>query len=578
MRPASSSTLAGRAGSNELTQHQVIIVGGGPVGLTLAVDLGQRGVDCLLIDKRPEPAFLPKMERCNPRTMEIFRRLGVAEEIRDAGYPVELPLDGFLVTSLVEPPLMRNNRPSVVEMRERDRRRSDGRAPAEPYQVISQYTLEPLLKSIAERTPGVTVRFGCELVSFEESADRVSLVVRGSDGNEETLVAQFLAGCDGASSDVRQGLGYQLEGDPNVGEQTQALFRCDDLYERIPIGQGEHYHVADDRWTFLIVQDDLKHFTLHSRVDDESDMPRLFERIAGMPIDYETLFVGRWTMRLMLADRYASRRVFLAGDSAHLVTPIAGLGMNTGIGDATDLAWKLAGTLQGWGGPALLASYEAERRPVGARNVAASRRAYEARLVWRDMCAEIVGDGADVDDEQRARLGEVALAQQVKGSDITGIIQGYRYLGSPIIARDPDDDGSDQASYEYIATARPGARLPNVWLDDGLPIQDRCGRGYTLISCNGDNAALLPLANAFAELSCPVELLDLDSSPEAGAIYEANYLLLRPDLHVAWRGNELPDEPAALARLVTGNSQCPPSPATGAGQASLRVGSRRASR
>ncbi len=537
-----------------MTQHQVIIVGGGPVGLTLAIDLGQRGVDCLLIDKRPEPAFLPKMERCNPRTMEIFRRLGVAEEVRAAGYPVGLPLDGFLVTSLVDPPLMRNSRPSVVEMKQKDRRRSDGTAPAEPYQVISQYTLEPLLKSVAERTPGVTVRFGCELVSFEELADHVSLTIREADGQEQRLTAEYLAGCDGASSEVRRGLGYQLEGDANVGEQTQALFRCDDLYERIPIGQGEHYHVADDRWTFLIVQDDLKHFTLHSRVDDESEMPGLFERVAGMPIDYETLHVGSWTMRLMLADRYASRRVFLAGDSAHLVTPIGGLGMNTGIGDATDLAWKLAGTLRGWGGPGLLASYEPERRPIGARNVAASRRAYEARVVWRDMCAAIVGDGADIDDEQRARLGEVALAQQVKGSDISGIIQGYRYLRSPIIAHERDD-GSDQTSYEYIATARPGARLPNVWLQDGLPMQDRCARDYTLISCSGNAAALQPLAGAFADFSCPVELLDLHASPQAGAIYEANYLLLRPDLHIAWRGNEPPEDPATLARLVTGNGE-----------------------
>jgi 2-polyprenyl-6-methoxyphenol hydroxylase-like FAD-dependent oxidoreductase len=538
-----------------MDEHQVVIVGGGPVGLTLAIDLGQRGIDCLLIDKRPAPAFLPKMERCNPRTMEIFRRLGVAEQVRAAGYPVDLPLDGFLVTSLVDAPLMRNSRPSVEEMKERDRRCNDGAAPAEPYQVISQYTLEPLLKSIAERTSNVRVRFGCELLSFEERPDHVVLKVRDTEAGDRTIRAGYVAGCDGASSAVRRGLGYELVGDANVGEQTQALFRCDDLYERIAIGKGEHYHVADDHWTFLIVQDDLRHFTLHSRVDDDAEMPALFERVVGMPIEYETLYIGRWTMRLMLADAYGSSRVFLAGDAAHLVTPIAGLGMNTGIGDAADLAWKLAATLQGWGGAGLLASYEYERRQIGARNVAASRRAYEARLVWRDLCADIVGGAAELGEGQRARLGEIALEQQVKGSDIRGIIQGYRYLRSSVIAYEPGDDGSDQDSYDYDPRARPGARLPNIWLGNASPVQDDCGPGFTVIDCGGDAAPLRPVLSAFSDLSCPASVLDLSASADAARVYESRYLLVRPDLHVAWRGEEPPRNPDALVKLVTGGQQ-----------------------
>lgn len=534
-------------------RHQVVIVGGGPVGLTLAIDLGQRGVECLLIDRRPQPLFLPKMERCNPRTMEIFRRLGIADEIRAAGYPLDLPLDGLLVTSLVEEPLMHNRRPSVLEMRERARLTHDGSAPAEPYQVISQYTLEPLLKTVAERTPGVTVRFGCELVAFLEHEDEVEVTVRDVDGTQRSVCTTFLVGCDGASSDVRRGLGYRLEGEPNVGEQTQALFYCEDLFERIPIAKGEHYHVADDRWTFLIVQDDLRHFTLHSRVDDEREMPALFERVAGMPITYETLYVGRWTMRLMLADRYGSRRVFLAGDAAHLVTPIGGLGMNTGIGDATDLAWKLAGAVHGWAGPGLLSSYETERRAIGERNVHAAKRAYKARVVWRDMCAQGVDDGGLDGADRRARLGEVALAQQQKGSDISGIILGYRYLRSPIVISEPGDDGADQDGYEYVPTSRPGARLPNVWMSDGAPIQDHLGPGYTLLHCHPGAVDGQDLADAFDALGSPMEIRDVGDLPAANDVYEKPYVLVRPDLHVAWRGDAPPRDPSALARTVTGH-------------------------
>jgi 2-polyprenyl-6-methoxyphenol hydroxylase-like FAD-dependent oxidoreductase len=540
-----------------MCEHPVLIVGGGPVGLTLAIDLGQQGIECLLIDKRPEPSFLPKMERCHSRSMEHFRRLGIADAVRKVGYPKELPLDAFLVRSLAEPAIAQLQVPSVVEARKQSEQANDGRFPAEPYQIVSQYALEPLLKSTAENVRGVTVRFGCELLSFEEHEDKVVARVRDLDGREESITSRYLVGCDGGSSTVRTGLGFRLEGQANLGEQMQALFHCEELFDRFATGRGAHYYRADDQWTFLITQGDTRHFSLHAMIDDESAMPALFESMVGMPVSYKTLYVGKWTMRRMLSNRYASKRVFLAGDSAHLVTPNGGLGMNTGIGDAIDLAWKLAGTLKGWGGEGLLATYEFERRLIGERNVKASQRAFEARLVWRDRCAAECSAVMESNDQAaRTRLGQVWLDEHTKGASLAGlggIILGYRYLKSPIISYESDDDGADQTSHQYIPTTRPGARIPHLWLKDGSAVQDHLRGGYALITCAPRTAGLEKLGEAFRSLRCPFQVLDVSEVPHAREIYARDYLLLRPDLHVAWRGNSAPADPAGLAAVVTGH-------------------------
>jgi FAD binding domain len=283
----------------------------------------------------------------------------------------------------------------------------------------------------------------------------------------------------------------------------------------------------------------------------------LFENMVGMPASYKTLYVGKWTMRRLLSNRYASKRTFLAGDSAHLVTPNGGLGMNTGIGDAIDLAWKLAGTLQGWGGAGLLASYEVERRLIGERNVKASQRAFEARLIWRDRCAaECSAVMGSNDQDARMRLGQVWLEEHTKGASLAGlggIILGYRYLGSPIISYESDDDGADQASYAYIPTTRPGARIPHLWLEDGSAVQDHLRGGYALITCAPYAAGLEKLGEAFRSLGCPFQMLDVSEVPHAREIYARDHVLLRPDLHVAWRGNSAPADPARLAAVVTGH-------------------------
>ena len=542
---------------------QVLIVGAGPTGLTLAIDLGRRGVRCTVIEQKEAPQFLPKMERCNARTLEIYRRIGIADQVRAAGLPAQCPMDVFVVLSLTEPPLLHLPYPSVAQAKAQIAATNDGSLPLEPYQLISQYTLEPLLKSIAETLPTVSVRYGCEFLSFAQDQGSVTARVRGtagkssdgksSDDQTSEIQALYLVGCDGGSSVVRKQLGIALQGDGNLLQLRQALYRCDDLYERIPIGKGRHYHVADDHATQLIVQDSTRHFTLHSIVETDADMATMFERTVAMPVDYEMLYVGEWKQNLLLADGYGQGRVFLAGDAVHLMIPTGGLGMNSGVGDAVDLSWKLAAVLQGWGGRNLLPSYEIERRPVGERNVAASRYAALGRRKWRAAYRPNIRDHTSEGAAARAELIRIADVEQRKSNEMIGAELGYRYVGSPLIMEEPGE-GPEYDFREYAPTAWPGARLPHVWLADGIAMQDRIGygHGYTLLRLGSTQVRTEALQRAFAALGAPLQVLDIpDAAPRD--IYRRDFLLLRPDLHVAWRGNEAPREPEQLARVVTGH-------------------------
>src|SRR5215510_13208987 len=490
--------------------YQVLVVGAGPVGLTLAIDLGQRGVQCLLIEQKAAPAKLPKMERCNARTMEIYRRMGIAEQVRRAGLPAHCPMDVFIVTSLMEPPLLHLTYPSVAEAKAAIAACNDGGMPLEPYQLISQYTLEPLLKSIAETTPNVGVRYSCELVSFEQDAQSVTAAVKHLDGSASVISAAYLVGCDGGASTVRKQLGIKLQGESNLLRLYQALYRCDDLYDRIPIGKGRHYHVADNQATFLIVQDDTRHFTLHSIVEKGDDMAAMFEKTVAMPVEYEILYAGPWTQHLLLADKYGEGRVFLAGDSTHLVVPAGGLGMNTGVGDAIDLSWKLAATLQGWGGPGLLASYEIERRQIGARNVAASAFAAHGRRVWRAAYRPNIREDTPEGAETRARLAQIANVEQRKSNEMIGAELGYRYDGSPIIGIEAGE-GPEHQLMEYVPSTWPGTRLPHVWLADDSALHDRLGKGYTLLRLKGTSANTAALERALCATGAPIAVLDIDN-------------------------------------------------------------------
>ena len=531
---------------------EVLIVGAGPVGLTLAVALGQKGVRCTLIERKEAPQFLPKMERCNARTMEIFRRMGLAGKIRAAGLPGDVPMDVYLILAMNEAPLLRLPYPSVAEAKREIDACTDGTLPLEPYQLVSQYTLEPLLKSVAEALPGVTLRYGCELISLAQDASGVTTRILSNNQISE-ITSAYLAGCDGGSSAVRQQLGIGLNGEGKLMQFRQALYRCDELFAKIPIGKGpghgRHYHVADDQATFLIMQDSTRHWTLHAVVERDADMARQFEKTVGVPVKYDMLYVGEWQQNLLLADRYGKGRVFLAGDAVHLMIPTGGLGMNSGVGDAIDLAWKLAATLQGWGGPNLLPSYEIERRQVGERNVAASRYASLGRRKWRSQYRPDIRDDTPEGRATREHLVAVADVEQRKSNEMIGAELGYRYVGSPILCEEPG--GPEHLFREYVPTTWPGARLPHVWLQGHVAIQDRIGHGYTLLRLGGTTEDTSALERSIKARGAPLEVLDI-ADAAARDLYRFDLMLLRPDMHVVWRGNRPPAQPEQLAALATG--------------------------
>ena len=239
-------------------------------------------------------------------------------------------MDVFLALSMAGPPLVHLPYPSVDEATAEIAAHNDGGL-LEPYQLISQYTLEPLLRSIVEKLPSVTVRFGCELVEFSQDATNVTADVRPNGAADETIRASYLVGCDGGSSTVRKQLGIRLQGDGNIRKLRQALFRCDDLYEQIPMGKGRHYHIAEGPlFPFIILQDSTRHWTLHAGASSDTEMAEIFKKALAMPIEFEMLSVNEWTQHLLCAERYGDGRVFIAGDAAHLVIPTGGLGMNTG--------------------------------------------------------------------------------------------------------------------------------------------------------------------------------------------------------------------------------------------------------
>jgi hypothetical protein len=300
------------------------------------------------------------------------------------------------------------------------------------------------------------------------------------------------------------------------------------------------------------MQDSKRYWTLHAAVESDELMKRRFEEAVGVPVRYEMIYCGEWRQNLLLADRYRAGRVLLAGDAVHLVVPAGGLGMNTGVGDAFDLSWKLAATLQGWGGPGLLESYEIERRQVGERNIGASRYALSGYRKWRSQWRSEILDDTEAGRAVRDNLASVASVEQRKVNEMVGAELGYRYVDSPIIDNIPG--GPEHLFREYKPTSWPGARLPHVWLDDGTPIQDRISNdGYTLLCLDG-RAETAAIEKAFGTRGAPFRVLHIASEP-ARATYERDMILLRPDMHVVWRGNNVPEDPTGLAALATGHAR-----------------------
>ncbi|MFO1086912.1 MAG: FAD-dependent monooxygenase [Reyranellaceae bacterium] len=532
-----------------MSTHDVIVVGAGPVGLTLAIDLGRRGVRCLLIERSPTTLPYPKMDRSNARTMEFYRRIGIADRVRALGYPADNPMDVFLTRRLSEPPISVLKFPSVAERRKQIADSPNGAFLLEPYQLVSQNRLEPLLKEVAEGTPNVTVRYGCALEGFTQDDAGVTVEALTVDGAHEQVRAQYVVGCDGGTSTVRKKLGIKLEGQGRIRALVQVIFRSSDLYGKIVTGRGRHYNFVDVDCPTLIAQGCRTEFTLHTSLPAETDFRPVIERLVGFPFTYEISHVIPWHHNLLLAEHYRDRRVFLAGDAIHLVIPSGGLGMNTGVGDAFDLSWKLAGAIHGWGGPGLLDGYERERRPIGRRNVDAAGWAAAGVPIWRSQLTREAWDDTPEGAALRAKLGELFQIGHRRMHGMVGVEAGYSYAGSPLIADEPGNAPEWETS-RYDPKAVPGARIPHMWLADGQAMQDILGDDYTLLDLTG-NADTAALEAAFRARGAPLEVIRRDEARVRG-VYGASLFLLRPDLHIVWRGDAPPNDPARLAALATG--------------------------
>ena len=459
----------------------VLIVGGGPIGLALAAELGWHGVSCLLVEQGDSIVKTPKMNEVNTRSMEFCRRWGIADQVLDTPFPLDWPKDVVFITTLAGYELGRVTRPP------RQIRASE-HSP-ESTQTCSQHWFDPILQRFAGSFPGVELRYRCRFESFVATAHGVTATLRDSDtGETQQVEASYLVGCDGAGSAVRRVLGIALTGQGVLGHAVNMFFRAPGLLDQcgkqpgtffVPIDGGgvwANLRIIDPRnalWR-LMVNETGSDTTLES-VDKEAYL----RRALGRDIAVEWVDLNIWRRQSVLAERYGSGRVFLAGDAVHQVSPTGALGMNTGLGDAVDLGWKLAATLQGWGGAKLLASYDAERRPVGGRAVGSATQFHALQSGW--------GDGLDALDEAsdagialRQRIGETMVNNIGREFRTIGLQLGYRYDGSPICIADGTPTVPDDSEI-YRPSARPGMRAPHAWLLDGRSILDLFGRRFTLL-------------------------------------------------------------------------------------------------
>ena len=519
----------------------VVIAGGGPVGLTLACELAARGVRCTVVERNHTTTQHPKMDITNSRSMELFRRLGLAARLRAAAVPEDHPFDVSWVTTMAGSELHRFRYPSVAEARILIRGRNDGSQPVEPPMRVSQIEIEPVLKRAAEAASGVTVRFGTSFEELEQDADGVTVLIRDAHtGLTERVRCLYLVGCDGGGSLVRQCLDIGLSGESRVMPRFMTHFRSDarPLLQR----WGRAWHYQSPLGT-LIAQNDHDLWTLHSRAPDDSALTTvepsaLLREFLGADIEHRVLVANRWSPHLLVADAYRQGRVLIAGDAAHQYIPTGGYGMNTGIGDACDLGWKLAAVLHRFAGPALLESYEAERRPVGLRNREGSRthnlvRRRIAQLYQEAGIYRGTGSDAAVTDRLAQEISLIGNAE----NESTGIELGYAYSNSPAICADGREDAPDEPGH-YVPSTVPGVRLPNVYLPDGTPLHDHLGRWFTLLAFGTSPSPAIAAAAARRGLPLTVHRFD---DPQLAAVYGQQQLLIRPDQHISWRGQEADD-------------------------------------
>lgn len=538
---------------NTAGRTPVVIVGAGPIGLSLAGDLGWRGVPCILLERGDGKVFQPKMDMVGIRTMEFCRRWGIVEDVENAGYNRDYSQDYAWVSTLHggyefgrEPfPSVRDEAKPEQSPQKRER--------------CPQNFFDPVLTRFAQRSGRVDIRYQTEYLSHEERADGVTVRVRNlATGAGETIECQYLVGCDGGASRVKEQLGIRMSGTPALTYTTNAIIECEGLeglhekkpgYRYIFIGpEGTWSTVVAingrNWWRFSIVGDGTM------RTLSEEEVAVAFRRAVGRD-DFEFRIVSLmpWIRRQLVADNYGTARVKIAGDAAHLTSPTGGFGMNMGIQDSVDLGWKLQGMVEGWGGAHLLDTYEFERRPVAIRNVAEATNNLKLMLTPRENLNAKVFEPGPEGDAARRIFGD-AYTQMMKREWYTiGIHLGFRYEGSSIVVPDGTPEPEDTVS-TYAQTARPGHRAPHAWLAPGRSTLDLFGRGFVLVRF--DRAVdTAPLEAAARAVGLPLQVEDIDDAKVRG-LYERALVLVRPDGHVAWRADALPDDLQALVDIVRG--------------------------
>lgn len=537
----------------------VAIVGAGPVGLTLALDLAARGISTIILEeRRAHAAPSVKCNHVSSRTMEIFRRLGVAEEIRKAGLPDDYPNDvavrtratGFELTRIPIP--CRKSRFTSTDGPD------TGWPTPEPPHRINQIYFEPLLYRRAVETPGIEIRNLMRYQSHTQHDDRVVVLARDLEAqNDVTIECEYLIGCDGGRSEVRRRIGARLQGEDVIQRVQSTYFRAPELIHMIPRPAWMSYLYAPERAGNLVAIDGKERWLLHNYLlphepeFDSVDRDYGIRCLLGVDSSFQYEILGRedWIGRRLVANTFRDRRVFICGDAAHLWVPYAGYGMNAGIADATNLSWMLAAHLQGWAPAAILDAHEQERRPTVEEVSRFVARHAEGAITERTSLPPDIEDDTRAGAASRDIVGQAAYELHVQQFACAGLNYGYCYRDSPLIA----GDGEAPPAYtmrDYEASTVPGCRTPHLWLEDGRSLYDAMGRYYTLLRFD-PRVDVSDLVDAAAERGVPLTVLDVKTRGSI-APYRHALLLSRPDFHVAWRGDRVPSDSRALIDLARG--------------------------
>ena len=514
------------------TETEVLIVGGGPVGLALAIELGTRGIRALLVERSERTGNAPRAKTTNVRTRTHLRRWGIADRLAAASpFGVDYPNNMIFVTRLSGYELARFENAFNASPERDDRYPEHG-------QWVPQYILERIMLDRVRELPSITIRFGTTFLTATQDSDHVTSTVVGADGQEETIVSKYLVGADGGRSVVRDLIGARMEGRHGIVHAYNIIFRAPGLAHAHAHGPGAIYwQISKDGFSAVSPMDsgDLWAFGPGGAKPGTSLPPdeaaELIRDRIGIDLPYEVLSADSWTASELLADRYADRRIILAGDSCHLHPPAGGYGMNMGVGDGVDLGWKIAASLQGWGGPKLVDSYETERRPIHRKVIDEAMANFQ---IYVAPTPENIEDDTPEGAAVRERIGAAIKASKGREFDTLGTVLGLCYHSPLIVGEDGPEPEHD--SQIYRPSARPGCLAPHTWLPDGRSLYDVFGQDFTLLAAaDSDPDDLMKAREEAARLSVPLTVVTPEGVDVRG-LYDASLILIRPDQHVAWRG------------------------------------------